>query len=63
MALIDCPECGHQVSDQADACPSCGRRLRRRLAELELEAELNRIDLEWEPVHGGFAHYGTASRV
>jgi hypothetical protein len=23
MALIECPECGHQVSDRADACPSC----------------------------------------
>ncbi len=24
MAIIKCPECGHQVSDQAKACPSCG---------------------------------------
>lgn len=24
MALIKCPECGHMVSDKADACPSCG---------------------------------------
>ena len=24
MALIKCPECGHQVSDKAEACPSCG---------------------------------------
>jgi rubrerythrin len=24
MALIDCPECGHQVSDAAETCPSCG---------------------------------------
>ena len=22
--LIKCPECGHQVSDQAKTCPSCG---------------------------------------
>ncbi len=27
MALISCPECGHQVSDQAAACPSCGFQL------------------------------------
>jgi uncharacterized membrane protein YvbJ len=46
MALVDCPECGHKVSDQADACPSCGRRLTDRLATLELETELNRIDRE-----------------
>ena len=24
MALISCPECGHDVSDQAEACPNCG---------------------------------------
>lgn len=24
MALIKCPECGREVSDQAKACPSCG---------------------------------------
>ena len=24
MALIKCPECGHQVSDKANACPNCG---------------------------------------
>jgi DNA-directed RNA polymerase subunit RPC12/RpoP len=25
MALIACPDCGTQVSDQAPACPKCGR--------------------------------------
>ena len=24
MALINCPECGKQVSNQAIACPNCG---------------------------------------
>ena len=24
MALVTCKECGHQVSDRAAACPSCG---------------------------------------
>jgi len=24
MALINCPECGKQVSDKAMACPNCG---------------------------------------
>lgn len=24
MALIKCPECGKEISDQAAACPSCG---------------------------------------
>ena len=25
MALINCPDCGKEVSDQAPACPGCGR--------------------------------------
>ena len=24
MALIECPECGHQISDRAAFCPQCG---------------------------------------
>ena len=24
MALINCPECGNQVSDKAQSCPNCG---------------------------------------
>ncbi len=24
MALINCPECGKQVSDKAEQCPDCG---------------------------------------
>jgi len=24
MALINCPECQHQISDQAPTCPNCG---------------------------------------
>ena len=24
MALIDCPECGKQISDKAVSCPHCG---------------------------------------
>ncbi|OOF70579.1 hypothetical protein BKG91_03800 [Rodentibacter caecimuris] len=29
MALINCPECSNQVSDQALKCPSCGKQLRK----------------------------------
>ena len=24
MAIIKCPECGHEISDKAPFCPSCG---------------------------------------
>ena len=30
MSLIYCPECGHEVSDTAVACPNCGRPLNTR---------------------------------
>jgi hypothetical protein len=25
MPLLECPDCGKMVSDQAEACPTCGR--------------------------------------
>lgn len=28
MALINCPECGRQVSSQAEKCPGCGFPIR-----------------------------------
>ena len=28
MALITCPDCGKQLSDQATACPNCGHPFR-----------------------------------
>jgi hypothetical protein len=33
MALIDCPECGKQVSTAAKACPNCGYPVAERLGE------------------------------
>ena len=27
MALINCPECGKEISDKAESCPNCGYRL------------------------------------
>ena len=33
MALIVCPECGNQVSDQARMCPKCGYLLQKSKTE------------------------------
>jgi uncharacterized membrane protein YvbJ len=33
VALVDCPECGKQVSTLAAACPHCGFPVSRRAAE------------------------------
>ncbi|MGN0384564.1 MAG: zinc ribbon domain-containing protein [Lachnospiraceae bacterium] len=29
MSLINCPECGKEISDQAAACPNCGFSLQK----------------------------------
>jgi len=29
MALINCPDCDKEVSDQAPTCPNCGRPLKK----------------------------------
>ncbi len=39
MALIGCPDCGHQVSDQAFSCPQCGRPLRALAPQAALRRE------------------------
>lgn len=31
MAIIRCPECGHQISDRAPVCPSCGVEIADRV--------------------------------
>ena len=28
MAIIKCPECGHQISDKAETCPICGVKIK-----------------------------------
>ena len=37
MALIRCPECNREISDQAAACPGCGYPLIRTASD-ETEA-------------------------
>lgn len=33
MPLVKCPDCGTEVSDQADACPKCARPMQRKIDE------------------------------
>ena len=38
MSLIHCPECGREnVSDTAEACPSCGFGIKSHFAQIEVE--------------------------
>lgn len=35
MALFNCPECGKEISDQAEVCPHCGYPIRLTFAKKE----------------------------
>ena len=35
MAMIKCPECGKDVSDQAEACMNCGFSIKQYMIEKE----------------------------
>ncbi|MGD9931656.1 MAG: SH3 domain-containing protein [Mangrovibacterium sp.] len=48
MALIHCPECNKQISDQAQSCPNCGYPIGNRIKEWDIEKE---FDLEDYRLH------------
>lgn len=49
MALIDCPECGRQVSDKAPSCPGCGVLIAAQFPAEPEEREWDPAELEeWE---------------
>lgn len=37
MAIIKCPECNHDVSDTAVACPSCGYGIKKHFDDIKLQ--------------------------
>lgn len=39
MALINCPECGKEISDKAISCPNCGVPLLKEISQLEQKNE------------------------
>ena len=41
MALISCPECGRDVSDQAAACPNCAYPIEARKSDGEVKIRIN----------------------
>jgi DNA-directed RNA polymerase subunit RPC12/RpoP len=60
MALIKCPECGREVSDQATACPQCGYPIRKievdkRVLQEESTSETNSVPVaDGSPFLGGW---------
>ncbi len=47
MALINCPECGRQVSDKAPTCPGCGVVIAAQPPEAVSQES---YDQRWNPV-------------
>jgi len=40
MALIKCKECGHEISDEALACPNCGKPQRNKSLSVSLSRQI-----------------------
>ena len=49
MALIECPECGWEVSDTATACPKCAYRLGGALSVSRSEVTSASTERSWWP--------------
>ncbi len=57
MAIIKCPECGHNVSDKAQFCPGCGIKILNNLKKCPNCGEVTLIAKEFCPNCG--YHYTT----
>lgn len=57
MAIIKCPECGHQISDKAPTCPSCGVEIKGKIIKCPVCGEVYLYDQEMCPNchHANFA--------
>lgn len=52
MSLIQCPDCKHQVSSEADKCPNCGRTIKQRqTATGLLAAIIIGLGIGWVIIH------------
>lgn len=47
MALINCPECGHQMSDTANKCPNCGYKVKNSSITKGFVSRINNPILGW----------------
>ena len=65
MAIIRCPECGHQISDRAPVCPSCGVEIANRVTRCPQCGEVYFNDLRECPNchHANMSRRGETSQA
>lgn len=47
MALIKCSECGKEISDKAETCPSCGNPI-NKTPEVNKTVEIEQTNKKWK---------------
>lgn len=60
MALMNCPECSKEISDQAESCPNCGYNIKKYIAE---QNKLNMTEKEKEAVENKKVYIWTFAGV
>lgn len=55
MALINCPECGKEISDKAVSCPNCGNPMEQQVKQEEYLCCPNCESRELHAEHKGFS--------
>ncbi len=51
MALINCPECGRQISNQAEKCPGCGFPIKNYLKDFQKQQDESK-EKHTDPIAG-----------
>lgn len=54
MAMIQCPECGKEISDKATSCPSCGYPIN----STQVETEQDRVNVRGKNKGKNFLTFG-----
>jgi len=61
MALINCYECGRQVSDFAKSCPGCGYAVKEKTDQLERKRRVEELQKQMERsdyIRNNYTQYG-----
>jgi uncharacterized membrane protein YvbJ len=48
MSLIKCSECGKEISDHAESCPSCGNPIHNQVVETKKPVKIELTDKKWK---------------